>query len=133
MSDIAPAPLACDLPESLAEVVEAIGLAATLKLIQRYGGVRIYVPQPEHITEEHDLARAIGLEAARQLASIWGGERLPVVRAAKAIRLARDRALRRDYQSMSASQCALRYQLTERQLYEIVGRPEEEERQAGLF
>jgi Mor family transcriptional regulator len=127
------APLAEDLPESLADVVEAIGIAATLKLIERFGGIRIYVPLREHISDDHELARAIGLVAARKLAEIWGKERMPLPRAAKAMRLARDRALRRDYQSISASQCALKYQVTERQVYWIVGRDEEERRQADLF
>ncbi len=122
-----------DLPESLAEVVRAIGLASTLKLIQRFGGIRIYVPQPEHIAEDHDLARALGLPAARKLAQIWGSERLPVPRAAKALRLARDRALRRDFKTLSASQCALKYQVTERQVYWITGRAEEDPKQTNLF
>lgn len=126
-------PLACDLPESLAEVVRAIGLPATLKLIERFGGVRIYVPQPEHIDEDHPIARAIGLADARTLAGIRGKERMELPRAARALRLVRDRALRRDYESMSESQCALKYQVTERQVRSIIGRAEEDERQTALF
>lgn len=133
MTDTVSTPLSDDLPKSLAEVIDAIGLAATLKLLQRFGGIRIYVPQPAHLTDDHELARAIGLAAARKLARIWGSERMPLPRAARALRLARDRALRLDYQTMSAAQCALKYQLTERQVYWIAGRVEDDRRQAELF
>lgn len=122
MSDISPEPLADDMPESVKDVVGAIGLAATLKLIDRFGGSRVYVPCPEFITEDHDIAQAIGVPLARKLAALCRNERMELPRAAKAIRSARDRALRRDRAGMSASQCARKYQMTERQVYSIVGR-----------
>jgi Mor family transcriptional regulator len=126
LSDIAPALIAEDLPARLADVAEAIGLVATLKLVTRFGGIRVYVPRPEYITEDHELARAIGLDAARKLAQLCVGERFSVPRAAKAIRRARDRALVRDRRSMSIPQCAHKYRITERQVYWIVGHAEKE-------
>lgn len=127
----APALLAVDLPESLVDVVAAIGLPATLKLVERFGGIRLYIPRPEHIECEHPLTQAIGLEAAKKLAAIWLGERPPVPRALYAIRRARDRALRLDYLSMSAAKVALKYQLTERWVYVIAATQDETQDDEG--
>ena len=120
MSDTAPAILADDMPESLAEVVAAIGLASTLQLVEHFGGIRLYVPKPDFITESHRIARTIGVAPAKKLAALWGGEFMALPRAEKARRLARNRALLRDYESMSAPQCARKYQLTARTVHLIV-------------
>lgn len=123
MSDIAPALSAEDLPESVKDVLESIGLEATLKLIERFGGSRVYVPRPDFITEDHDVARAIGVPLARKLAALCRNERMGLPRAAKAISRARDRVLRSDLASMSVSQCARKYKMTERNVYFILGAP----------
>lgn len=129
VNGIAPAALDEDLPESLADVALIIGLEATLKLSERFGGIRISIPRPDYLTEDHPLARTVGLEAARKLAKLCVGQRLSVPRAVKAIRRARDRALRRDYVSMSASQCARKYRMTERRVYSIVARTPEHQQE----
>jgi Mor family transcriptional regulator len=108
-----------DFPASLAEVVRAIGIPAMLKLAARFGGVRVYVPQPGRLTEGHPLARLIGIDAARVLAKIRGGEWRDLPRCSKALRVARDAAIRRQYPTTSASKLALKYRLSERQVYKI--------------
>ena len=108
-----------DLPESVADIVQAIGVPATLKLIERFGGSRVYAPELEHITEDHAIARAIGLEAARALAKLCAMNRLEIPRAANAFRLARDRAIQRESRTTSVSKLALKYRLTERRVYQI--------------
>jgi Mor family transcriptional regulator len=112
-----------DFPESLAEAVKDIGIPATLKLIKRFGGVRLYVPEPQHITENHVIARTIGLASARAIAKIWPNERPEIPSAARAFRRARDRAILREATSLSKSKLALKYNLSERQLYNILSRP----------
>lgn len=60
--------------ESMLEMAEWIGAAATLRLIAAFGGIDIYVPidmQPDH-----PFAQAIGIDAARRLVAVYGGERL---------------------------------------------------------
>ncbi len=108
-----------DLPKSLANIVRAIGMPATLKLIERYGGSRVYVPEPKHITVDHAIARAIGFDAARALSRLAGDERIEVPRAAGAFRLARDRLILRESRTASVSKLALKYHLSERQIYQI--------------
>jgi hypothetical protein len=52
-------------PEELAYLTELIGPAATLALIEAAGGTRIHIPQS--VNQGSQLARMIGLEAARAL------------------------------------------------------------------
>jgi hypothetical protein len=52
------------LQPGLAEIVEAIGEDAAAKLVERFGGGRLYVASG---IEGHAIADAIGLDAARKL------------------------------------------------------------------
>lgn len=64
----------CGRSSMLDELIGAIGETAALKLVESFGGVRVYVPQmPE---PEDVLSQLIGTEAALKLAQIYGGERL---------------------------------------------------------
>ncbi len=94
-------------------------MPATLKLIECFGGSRVYVPRLEQITEDHAIARAIGMAAARAVSRIWVNEQWEVPRATRAKRLARDRAIRREPRTISVAKLALKYGLTERQVYKI--------------
>lgn len=109
-----------ELPASLAEVAEAIGLAATLSLVEHAGGVRIYVP--ERLTDDHRLVEWIGREAAARLSESFSMEELIVPRCAEALRRVRNRHMRRERQELGArpAELALRYRLTERQVYTIL-------------
>ena len=105
---------------SLPEIVDAIGLPAALELVRAFGGVRIYLPHPDNIAADNPVARVIGVEAARKLSALWPQERPYLPRAIDYLRRQRNQQLRQDYRTISASQVALKYQLTERQVYEIV-------------
>lgn len=66
-------------PAELAYLVDRIGAAGTLALIERHGGTRIHIPKS--ITPRSRLALLIGEVAAREL-SIWrGGEAIKVPQA----------------------------------------------------
>lgn len=122
----------------LDELIDAIGIEATLTLVERFGGVRIYVPEAGTLTEDHPIVRAIGLEAAQRLARMWPQERPYLPRAVAELRRRRDEALVADLDAgMSFSQAARKYRLTERQVYSIKAaapaRAEIKQRQAGLF
>jgi len=124
-----------DLPNSLQDIAELIGLAATVKLVETYGGVRIYVPQT--IEPDHALAALLGHDNALRLARAYGGhEHFDLPRATLAVKRARDAALTADYLAgISYRQLALKYQLTERGVRKIIARAgiTEEDRQAALF
>lgn len=101
------------------ELIRAIGLPLTLKLVERFGGVRIYLPLPEHLDETNPIVKTIGLAPTRKLAELWPQDRPYLPRAVAWVRRERDRELRRDLETMSFSQAALKYHLTERQVYAI--------------
>lgn len=56
----------------LTELEEVMGRDATIRLVARRGGQRIYVPDSIH--PDHDLAVILGEEAAAALCARWGGE-----------------------------------------------------------
>jgi hypothetical protein len=60
----------------LDELAGSIGMDATSRLVDIFGGTRLYIP---HSPDEDDLlTAAIGQEAACKLARIYGGDRIEV-------------------------------------------------------
>lgn len=56
--------------------IELIGEEATAKLIERFGGTRLYIPHCP--TPDDTLVQAVGEEPALKLAHTFGGERVEV-------------------------------------------------------
>ncbi len=106
-----------DLPESMAEVVEVIGLPAALRLAEGLPGVRVYVP--ERASEDHRLVEILGREAADRLCSHYATENLYIPRCIHAIRAVRNLAIYRQ-RHIGAATLAMRYGLTDRQVYNII-------------
>lgn len=109
------------LPPSLAELVRLIGFPATLKLVERFGGVRLYVPLEEHLNEVHAIVCAIGGESARKLSRDRATEILEIPRAAAYMRVVRDVLMREQYETESASALARKYGMTRRNVFYRVG------------
>lgn len=120
------------LPPSLADLVRLIGFPATLKLVERFGGGRLYVPLEEHLTEQHAIVLAIGKEAARKLSRDRSTEILEIPRAATYMRAVRDTLMREQYETKSASELAREYGMTRRNVFYRVGADEDDE-QTDLF
>lgn len=57
-------------PVEIADVAAAIGVEATLKLLEAYAGCRVHIPAT--VNQGSPLAREIGLEAAQALARLRG-------------------------------------------------------------
>ncbi len=108
-----------DLPQSLTEVVDAVGLAAALALVERAGGTRVYVPV--QFDAGHFLAAWLGETDAARLVENFGGELLIVPRCLAAMRNVRDRQIRaKRKEGTRVSDLALQYRLTDRQVYTIL-------------
>jgi hypothetical protein len=123
-----------DLPPRAAELAEVIGLAATLRLVEGWGGLRQYVPAPAHLHADHPLVRQLGREAARRLAEHYAREKIDVPRCLSALRAARDRRIVAEHeQGASGRELAMRYQLTERQIWTILAREQPENPTGDLF
>ena len=113
------------LPAVLREFVRLIGLQATMKIVHAFGGRRLYVPVNPN--PEHRLAKLIGLENLEHLSSIYGAEdHFDIPKAERALRHLRDTKIRSEYGPKSASALAAEHHLTERQIWNIVGRPRAE-------
>lgn len=121
------------LPGILQEIAELIGLPATLKLVQHYGGVRLYVPK--HLSEDHILITIIGEAAALKLVERFGGLDHFDIPKAQAISIAlRNAKIHEEKPTSSVRQLALKYHLTERQVRKILAIDQQEEsKQMGLF
>lgn len=112
------------LPPSLHELVNLIGLRATMALVEHWGGIRVYVP--EHADAEHPFVKRLGREAANRLCREYARETLSVPRAYHALKAALYRQMRDDYHrgSKSAAELAREHGMTERWVYAIVSAEE---------
>lgn len=110
------------LPPLLQDFERLVGLQATMALVQRWGGLRVYFPQPERVTPEHPYAAAIGVEALTKLASEYGGlPHFQLPKAERALQAVRNARIAADYaSSKTARQIATEHGLTEGQVVRIV-------------
>jgi hypothetical protein len=65
-----------DLPNSMQELAEKIGLEAVLKLVEVRGGRRVTVPKVA--SNESWLFRLVGENSCVQLCQIYGGENIEI-------------------------------------------------------
>jgi len=110
-----------ELGGMLAELVELVGLQAALRIVERWGGIRFYVPEAQHLRPTHPLVKAVGAQAARAIAEHFGREEILVPRAVRLLRAARDRRIRAEHAGGdSASVLSLRWHLSLRQVRYIL-------------
>jgi hypothetical protein len=120
------------MPPSLKDLVTLIGFPATLKLVERYGGLPLYVPREEHLNADHGIVATIGADLARKLSRDRGTETLEIPRAAGYLRWVRDQVMRRQYETRSASELAREFGMTRRNVFYRVGTDEDDD-QGDLF
>lgn len=114
----------------LREFVALIGLAKTMLIVERWGGLPLYVaanPKPDS-----ELACLIGLEAAMILGRAYPGNRLAISKAGAALRALRDRRIRADHAHLSIRQLVETHGLSERRICEILA-AEPADAGPGLF
>lgn len=127
------------LPPLLQRFVELIGVAPTMELVRRFGGVRLYVPTPERVTADHPLAAIVGGEDnLRALAEEYGGlPHFQLPKAERAMKAARNAQIVADYERKSAREMALEHGITEGQVVRILSaagaQPPANRRQPDLF
>lgn len=123
------------LPAAVQAIARLIGLPATLKLVEDFGGLTLYLPVGAREAGRQmlaDLARRIGPEAAQILARHYAVTPLYVPNCKPVLLRARDAALLKDRQQLARQglterrivQClALRYHITERHVWSIFKKP----------
>ena len=104
------------------EIAEIIGLPATTRLVEAYGGRRLFVPK--HSKTQHKLAHLLGFEQARRMSHHFGGECLFIARGTNTARAKRNAEITRAFDTgTSVPALARAHQLTERQIYTILSKP----------
>lgn len=122
-------------PVNLLEIVEVIGEAPALKLVERFGGTSPRLPALRNIDDDNQLAQCIGIEALTELVKVTGGGRwLYVARCARGLREARNREIVQLYSDgVPVDELARRYHLSDRQIWNILGSTVVDDRQVSLF
>ena len=112
-----------DLPASLRELRDLIGINATLKLVESWGGIHLKVPG--HYRDDHHLVRIIGQAATVKLVQHYGATPLYIPRAARLVQALRNIEIAERYDNnVSAERLAREYGISERQIWNILKRPE---------
>lgn len=132
-----------DLPQSARDLIDLIGLPATVALIQAMPGIKYPIPvgeanNPAGAARFSYLVEAVGDEAARILVREFGGDDLYVPSCKRAIILARDREIVAAYdKGDQVWELALRYKLSYRSIEIILKKTDTslvpDEKQADLF
>ncbi len=106
------------LPRVLRIVASAGGIAAALRLVEKRGGIRIYVP--EVAMPGHELATIASFAGMQALCREFPREHVLVPMARSALVVMRNRQLFADSVSMSHSQLARRYEISLRRVQQIL-------------
>ncbi|NHR06505.1 transcriptional regulator [Chromobacterium haemolyticum] len=133
------------LPENARHLVDIIGLATTLKLVNAFGGTHVSVPKTTRERGSFSaLAEVVGAETARLLVRRYGDTRLYVPKCAAALRGLRDANIRADYDKWCRelghnatvnNVLVPKYRLCDRRLEDILSKTDEvlPEAQGSLF
>lgn len=121
------------LPEVIQDLEQIIGLPSALKLVEAYGGVRLYVPK--HVDETHSLSKLIGHSQAEKLVQVYAGDWIVMPRCEVILRKKRNAELfKMRAQGASARDLALAFALTERYVWSLLADgPAGDDKQLLLF
>lgn len=121
----------------LTDMVAAIGLADTMKVVAKWGGTRLWIP--DTAAPDSPLVRYLGQAVADKLCRAFGGNRPDIPKGLRVLNVLRDDDIRTNPEGLSVPQLAQRYGLTERRVYHIRGDPmppalpPRDERQLDMF
>lgn len=112
------------LPDSIQEMIEVIGLQATLLIVEERGGIRLCVPTK--VKSDNWLTKLIGTEAMIKLVDYYCGEEVDIPRCASAIKAAQDQKIFEKLKSgVSQAKLAREFGYTERGIRKLKKRLEE--------
>jgi len=103
------------IPPVLRPIARELGISAALDVAKSIGGQKLLVPKEAR--PGVSLVERIGIEPARILAHLYGGEYLPFPRCVRLLAALRCQAIQQD--SRSANAIARHYGMTERRVREI--------------
>lgn len=118
-----------DLPASLVDVAETLGLRVALALIQNYGGTEVKFPVRPR--PDHPVIKALGEADAFALCDFLGGQQIYVPHS-RPPRSRRPEVLELAEQGLNRAEIARRLGLSQRYVRGIVNRPDDND-QLTLF
>lgn len=115
--------LAEDLPASVVDLLVVIGLDGVTRLMENFGGTRIWIPFEYHPGDA--ISKTLGEEATRRLIRYARLQQILVPIGAQARRKARDRVLiARRAEGATVRELAKEYRLGERAVWRILKKAE---------
>lgn len=118
------------LPPQARNLVKLIGMANTLTLLEKRGGITLRIPV--NALESDVLLAILPVEAVQALSEAMPGQRLELPKCDKIIKQLRNLAIRQARKNQSASQLATAYNLSRRQIINLT-RALPDDSQADLF
>lgn len=124
MTTTTPTVTAAEIDPSLLEpllrdMVELVGLKATLAIVKQHGGTRLWFPNDPK--PDSPMVALVGMDNARRLCLHFGADRPTIPKAQAALQALRDADIRDNPQGLSVPQLALKHGLIERRIYQIRG------------
>ncbi len=113
------------LPETILEMAEIIGITNTLAIVALRGGTRLTVPVKAK--EDHWVVEIIGFESYQKLCRYYCGEELEIPRCKGVIGLITDREILDDRKNLTMTGLARKYDYTERGIRKLLRRAESQE------
>ncbi|MDH5185404.1 MAG: hypothetical protein OEX12_16110 [Gammaproteobacteria bacterium] len=122
------------LPASVQELIDVVGMAAALVIVEERGGIRLCVPST--VNADHWLVPLIGMEALRALVNYYSREEIEIPLCAEALRAAREQQIHAlAAAGTSNAELARQYGYTERGIRKLRRRVEgiRDDGQGDLF
>lgn len=121
-------------PPLVHDLIRTLGWNLCMALINAYGGCSIHVPSSGHNMEAHYLFAVLGPAGLKALIKDFSGEDLVLPKVYRGMLAARNDRMKAARKSgFSIRQLALEHNLTERQVYSILGNDLQDDRQLNLF
>lgn len=124
-----------DLPESLQQMIDAIGENATLALVEAFPGTTQRLPALSNVSTHHFVPVIGELPLHRLVKDLGGSRDVYIPRCLDGMRKKRDQAIVREYlDGVKVNELALKYHLSDRQIWRILKETNMlDERQQALF
>lgn len=115
------------LPQTAQDIVDVIGMDATMALVRRYPGIPLKVPKGRRLDGAmvQRLSSDIGQDAALKFIRHYKGEVVVIPRCADALRVMRNKQIIAQYgNGTTVADLAREYKLTVRQIRSVLNSPD---------
>lgn len=119
-----------DLPESLVDVAEALGMGVALKIMEHYGGLEVKFPRVPPI--DHPVIKALGETDGYALCEMLSGISIYIPHG-KPRQSARAQAIALDARGFTRAEIAKELGISQRHVRRVINTPVDDPAQLSLF